>query len=244
MTTEISGNGNHKPFRPKRLSTDEIREGCLYLSNGDANESRICVVNEELRQGLDTLTAIEKSVTFFGSARFAPEHEFYQKAKRIAGRVVSELGYAVVSGGGPGIMGGANEGAFDAKGQSIGLTIRLPMEQKSSPFLTTEIPFYFFFTRKVALAYSAETYLFFPGGFGTFDELFEILTLVQTNKIAKVPILLVGKDFWGPLDEYLKTMMVERYETVDPGDTSLYTITDDEDEIIKTIKEAPIRTKD
>src|SRR5690348_14398031 len=103
MTTNGNGNGNGKPFRPKRLTTDEIREGCLYLHQGDENESRICVVNEELRQGLDTLAQYEKSVTFFGSARIPSDDPYYQKARRISQRIVKELGYAVAAGGGPGI---------------------------------------------------------------------------------------------------------------------------------------------
>lgn len=231
-------------YRPRHLTTDDIRNGCLYLHQDDDNESRICVVNEELRQGLDILTSIEKSVTFFGSARLAPETEYYQKAERIAKRVVQELGYAVVSGGGPGIMEAANRGAFEAHGTSLGLTIKLPMEQKTSPYVTTEVPFYFFFTRKVALAYSAETYLFFPGGYGTMDEFFEILTLVQTNKVAKVPIVLVGKEFWEPLVRYCKEMLLDTYATIDAQDLDLFTVTDDEDVILDIIKQAPIRTKD
>ncbi len=235
---------NRDLYRPRHLTTDDIREGCLYLHQGNDNESRICVVNEELRQGLDILTAIEKSVTFFGSARLPTDHPYYQKAQRLAHRVVSDLAYAVVSGGGPGIMAAANQGAFEAHGTSIGLTIKLPMEQVTSPYVTTEVPFYFFFTRKVALAYSAEAYLFFPGGFGTMDEFFEILTLVQTNKIASVPIVLVGEEFWKPLDAYMRSMFLEKYQTIDPQDMNLYTITDDEDVIMDIIKKAPIRTKD
>lgn len=242
MTT--NGNGNGKPFRPKRLTTDEIREGCLYLHQGDENEARICVVNEELRQGLDTLAQFEKSVTFFGSARTSPDDEYYQKARRISQRIVKELGYAVVAGGGPGIMGAANEGAFSAGGQSIGLTIKLPQEQQSNPFLTVEVPFYFFFTRKVALVYSSETYLYFPGGFGTLDEFGEVLTLVQTNKIAKVPMILVGVDFWQPLFDFFKKTMLEKYGTISQEDLDLFTITDDEDLILDIIKKAPIRQKD
>jgi len=244
MTTNGNGTNGDKPFRPKRLTTDEIREGCLYLHEGDENETRICVVNEELRQGLDTLMQFEKSVTFFGSARTSPDDPYYKKADRVAARIVKELGYAVAAGGGPGIMGAANQGAFNAGGQSIGITIKLPMEQKSNPYLTVEVPFYFFFTRKVALAYSAEAYLYFPGGFGTLDEFGEILTLVQTNKIAKVPMILVGVEFWQPLVDFFKTMMLEKYKTISPEDLDLFTITDDEDLILDIIKKAPIRQKD
>jgi uncharacterized protein (TIGR00730 family) len=231
-------------YRPKKLTIDDIREGCIALTNGDEAETRVCVVNEELRQGMDFMVKYPLSVTMFGSARLKPDHVYYQKAERIANRIVRELSYAVASGGGPGIMEAANKGAFEAKGNSLGLTIKLPMEQVTNPYATDSADFYFFFTRKVMLAYSAEAYLFFPGGFGTVDEFSEILTLVQTNKIARVPMILVGEAFWRPLDDWFKAQMEDSNMMISPGDRDLYTITDDEDLILKIIKEAPIRLKD
>lgn len=231
-------------FRPKKLTIDDIREGCIALTHGNTIETRVCVVNEELRQGMDFMVRYPLSVTIFGSARLAPDHEYYQKAARISRRIVEELSYAVATGGGPGIMEGGNKGAFEAKGNSLGLTIKLPMEQSLNPYMTDHADFYFFFTRKVSLAYSAEAYLFFPGGFGTIDEMSEILTLVQTNKIAKVPIILVGEAFWKPLDAWFKSIMEDEYKTIGAGDRDLYIITDDEDLILETIKKAPIRLKD
>ena len=146
----------------------------------------------------------------------------------------------VVTGGGPGIMEAANKGAFEAKGKSLGLTIKLPQEQTTNPYITNEVSFNYFFSRKVCLSFSAEAYLFFPGGFGTLDELFEILTLVQTRKIEKVPIILVGNDYWTALDAFIKEHLLSK-EMIDSEDITLYSISENEDEIIEIIRNAPVR---
>jgi uncharacterized protein (TIGR00730 family) len=233
-----------KPLRPKRLTIEEIKNGCVYITNGDETETRICVINEEFRQGFEQVKAHKdhnKSVTFWGSARLPEHHEDYQRALRLSRRIAGELGYSIATGGGPGIMEAGNRGAYEMGKPSLGLTIRLPMEQTTNKYVTEEIPFYFFFSRKVLMAYSAEAYLYFPGGFGTLDELFEILTLVQTEKISKVPIILVGKSFWEPLDKFIKETLLKQFETISPEDLNLYKITDDEDEIVEIVKNAPIR---
>lgn len=234
-----------QPFRPKKLSVEDIRSGCLRLSDGDGVETQVCVAAEELRQGLDIISAIEKSVTFFGSARTPEDDEYYQKAQRL-GKRVAELGYAVVTGGGPGIMEAANRGASEVPGaKSIGMTITLPFEQKTSPYVNEEIPFYYFFTRKVGLTYSSEAYLGFPGGFGTMDEIFEVLTLIQTQKIESIPVILIGgKDFWQPLVHFIDEILKKEFKTISEEDTQLYVVTDDEDEIIDIIKRAHIRRGD
>ncbi|MEZ4103240.1 MAG: TIGR00730 family Rossman fold protein [Candidatus Paceibacterota bacterium] len=233
-----------KPLRPKRLSIDEIKSGCIYLTKGDETETRICVVNEEFRQGFEMVKAHKdngKSATFWGSARLKEDHEDYQRAWRLSKRISGELGYSIVTGGGPGIMEAGNRGAYEMGKPSLGLTIKLPMEQYTNKYVTEEIPFYFFFTRKVLMAYSAEAYLYFPGGFGTLDELFEILTLVQTGKISKVPIILVGRKFWEPLQGFIDNTLLKEFETISPEDLNLYTITDDEDEIVEIVRNAPMR---
>lgn len=230
-----------KIYRPRKLTPQEIQEGCIKLSNGDKTESRICVINEEFRQGIDFMTKFSKSVSFFGSARTTPGDEHYEQARSLAARVVTELDYAVVTGGGPGIMEAGSRGAHEAGGISIGLTIQLPMEQTSNPYLTHELGFYYFFTRKVTLAYAAEAYVYFPGGFGTLDELFEILTLVQTEKIDPVPVILMGEDYWRPLEAYIKKVLLEDHQTISPEDMDLFTITDDEDIAMEIIKNAPIK---
>ena len=234
----------NKPLRPKRLSIEEIKNGCVYVTNGDETETRICVINEEFRQGFDIIKSHKdhnKSVTFWGSARLTEDHEDYQRALRLSRRIAGELGYTIATGGGPGIMEAGNRGAYEMGKPSLGLTIRLPMEQTTNKYVTDEIPFYFFFSRKVLMAYSAEAYLYFPGGYGTLDELFEILTLVQTEKISKVPIILVGKSFWEPLDKFIRQTLLAEFKTISREDLDLYTITDDEDQIIEIVKNAPLR---
>jgi len=233
-----------KPIRPKRLTIEEIKSGCVYITNGDETETEICVINEEFRQGFDMVKAHKdhnKSVTFWGSARLPEDHEDYLRALSLSRRIAGELGYIITTGGGPGIMEAGNRGAYEMGKPSLGLTIRLPMEQSTNKYVTDEIPFYFFFSRKVLMAYSAEAYLYFAGGFGTFDELFEILTLIQTGKINKVPVILVGKKFWEPVDKFIKETMLNNYKTISPIDLDLYTVTDDEDEIMRILRGAPMR---
>jgi len=197
---------------------------------------------EELIKGFAFINTYQKSVTFFGSARFDENHPSYQKAREIARRISHE-GFAVVTGGGPGIMEAANRGALEGDGEknSLGICIKLPKEQNTNPYVRSSISLNFFFTRKVILTFSAEAYIYFPGGFGTLDEFFEIVTLVQTNKIEKVPIILVGNDYWKPFDEFMKKMLCEKYNVINEDDTDLYVITEDEEEIIEIIKNAPLR---
>lgn len=230
----------HRPFRPKELTTDDIRAGCVKLYGADSVETEICVSDEELRQGLDFVENLNRSITIFGSARTPEGNKYYEKARRIAYRAVTECQNAVITGGGPGIMEASNRGAYEANGQSIGMQIILPHEQVTNPYVTKMIPFYFFYNRKTVMRYSSEVYLFFPGGFGTLDELMESLTLVQTKKIANVPLILVGKEYWNMFDEFIKKDL-DKEHMIDESDPSLYHITDDEDEIIEIIKKAEKR---
>ncbi len=230
-------------FRPKKLTIEEIREGCIYANKGDEKEVRICAMDEEFRQGMDAIKETGRAVTFFGSARTSITDPYYEKARRIAERIAKETSFAVITGGGPGIMGAGNEGAYKAGGESLGFTIKLPMEQTSNPFLTHEVPFYYFFTRKVSMTFAADAFLVFPGGFGTIDEVSEILTLVQTGKMEKMPIILVGAEFWTPLVEFFRKTMLEQHKTISPEDMNLFIVTDDEELIMKIIKEAPEREK-
>lgn len=213
------------------ISLPEIRE---------ASKERVYEISREFTEGFKFLEQFPRSVTFFGSARFTEDHPDYVKARRIASRIVKDLDYAVISGGGPGIMEAANRGARDAGGKSIGLTIRLPHEQVMNAYLTDHIDFYYFFSRKVCLAYSAEAFLYFPGGYGTMDEFFEIITLLQTRKIPQLPIILVGSDYWNKVLAYMKDNLIG-HSTIDQNDLQLFTIVDDEDEIIDIIKNAPVR---
>lgn len=229
--------------RKNILNTAEIKEGCIKISAGDNKEAQVCVAQEELRQGIDIVEQYEKSVTFYGSARLKENHVDYKKAQDLA-KKISELGYIVLSGGGPGIMEAANRGAKDANGKSVGLTIKLPTEQRTNGYVNEEIPFYFFFTRRVVMSYTAKACLFFPGGFGTFDEFFEMITMKQTGKIKDVPLILVGSEFWKPLDNLIKETLLNKYNTISEEDINLYTITDDETDILNIIKNSKIKDGD
>ena len=227
----------------KKINVPDVTLPQNPLTKGEiehASKLRISRISREFSRGFKFIKRYPKSVTFFGSARFKEGSEHYQKARSIAEKL-SKLGYAVVTGGGPGIMQAGNHGAYDAGGKSIGLNIRLPDEQVVNPYVKDSIDFYYFFSRKVTLSFSAEAYLYFPGGFGTLDEFFEILTLVQTHKITKVPIILVGSDFWNPLNEFIKKHLLDEHKAISPEDMDLYKIVDSEEEIIEIVKNAPIR---
>ena len=237
---------SEKENRPKKivnLPETELHIKPLTLIELEENSKRrTSQVTEELTKGFAFINSYPRSVTFFGSARFKEDHPYYKKAQKISKRVFDE-GFAVVTGGGPGIMEAANRGAVngDTKNRSLGICIELPNEQRTNPYVTRSIDFKFFFTRKVILTFSAEAYIYFPGGFGTLDEFFEIVTLIQTNKIERVPIVLVGNEFWKPLDEFIKKILYEKYDTINEKDMDLYTITEDGDEILEIIKNAPLR---
>lgn len=213
------------------LSAEEIKK---------EEEKSLELINKELKSGFDFIQKYDKSVTFFGSARFKEDDEHSQEAETLAQKIVKELGYTVITGGGPGIMQAANKGASQAGGASLGLTIKLPHEQVTNPYVKEEVGFYYFFTRKTIMTFAAEAYLFFPGGFGTLDEFFEILTLVQTKKIPPVPIILVGKDFWDPLNDFIKKHVHETHKAVSGDEMRLYSIMEDHDEIITKIKDTPV----
>lgn len=203
-------------------------------------EHRVERIAKEFSDGFAFISNYPKSVSFFGSSRFTPENPHCKKAEHLAGRIARELQYAVITGGSMGIMGAANKGAFEAGGESVGLNIKLPQEQYQNRYTTGVLEFSYFFARKTILSYAAEAYIFFPGGFGTLDELFEIITLVQTHKIRRVPVLLVGKEYWEPLNQFIRTYLFEAHKAVSEHDLDLYRITDEEDEIIETVRKAPI----
>ena len=198
-------------------------------------EERISIINKEFKEGFDFLTKHPSSVTIFGSAKFTEENFYYQKARELAFNIVKETGFSVITGGGPGIMEAANRGAKEAGGNSIGFGITLPKEQKTNEYVTESLDFHYFFSRKVCLSFSAEAFIYFPGGFGTLDEFFEVITLVQTRKLHHLPIFLFGEDYWRPIDSYFKEKLLE-YKTIEKEDRELYTITDDLDSIVEAVK--------
>ena len=217
-----------------------------FLTNRMSEEEKIETVKfkmmtEEFHQGIDIVKKYNPSVTLYGSTRIKEGSPFYERVRKLAYRITKELNYAILSGGGPGIMEAANRGAFEAGGKSIGLTIKLPTEQTANPYLTDEIPFHYFFARQSAMSFSTEVCIFCPGGFGTLNELFEILTLQQTNKIGRIPVILFGSEFWGPIDSMIRENLLNKYQTVSSSDANIYMISDNEDEIIEIIKNSKMR---
>lgn len=212
------------------------RRADMFRELQKETSERITHIQKDFADGFEVINKYNDTVTIFGSARLTPESEHYQKAVDIAG-MLAENGYTVITGGGGGIMEAGNKGAFEAGGNSVGFNIQLPHEQVLNPYTTDEQSFRYFFSRKVMLAFAAEAYLFFPGGFGTLDELFEILTLIQTGKVDHAPIILVGNKFWSSLDAFIKEHLLEDTYTISPGDEKLYTITEDA-QVIKQILDA------
>lgn len=204
----------------------------LTQSNIDQRMERI---STDFKHGFELLKDHPDTVTFFGSARLDQDNQYYQQARELARKIVQELGSTIVTGGGSGIMEAANQGATDADGNSIGMAVELPNEQVTNDYVSQTVDFYYFFSRKVALTFTARAYIYFPGGFGTLDEFFEILTLKQTSKIQPLPVVLVGTEFWSPLLEYIDTELKNKLGTIGTNDTELYTLTDDLDEVIRLI---------
>jgi uncharacterized protein (TIGR00730 family) len=204
-------------------------------------KKREIIANSEFKKGYDLIQKYPRSVSILGSARFLEDNKYYKQARRLAERISKELKYAVVTGGGPGIMEAASRGAKEAGGVAIGFNIKFDREQTANEYLTEYVNFEYFFSRKTLLYFSAESYVYFPGGFGTMDEFFEIVTLVQTRKIPKVPVILVGREFWTPLLELIKQKLFVENSTIDEVDMSIYQIVDDENEIIEIIRNAPYR---
>lgn len=207
----------------------------LLDSNGDAIESwRVFRIMSEFVGGFELLRKYGLAATFFGSARFQPGDPYYKASEELAAKLAKK-GFSIITGGGPGIMEAANVGAFKVGGKSVGLNIQLPMEQKLNPYVTESENFDFFFSRKVMLSFASEVYVYFPGGFGTMDEFFEIVTLIQTRKIENIPIVLVGKDFWSPLLAYFENTLLKKYKTISKEDLALFHMVDDVDEAFKYI---------
>ena len=247
MSTDPSSQEIHKPEldnpnKPvKNLPESELPIKPLTIEEiEEAAKKRVSRIDKEFAEGFAFIKNKEKSISMFGSTRAAPDSAHYQQAYRLAKRF-AELGYTVLTGGGPGIMEAANKGAFEGKGHSLGLGIKLAHAQATNPYLTDKVEFYYFFTRKVMLSFAAEAYIFFPGGFGTLDEFFEIVTLVQTNKIQRVPIICVGEDYWKPLQNFVYEQIYQKHNAILKDEMNLYTITDNEDEIVEIVKKVPIR---
>ncbi len=190
----------------------------------------------EFVNGYEKLSRIGPCVSIFGSARTKPEDEYYQLAESIA-KKLSDNGYGVITGGGPGIMEAGNKGAHNAGGTSVGLNIELPFEQHDNPYIDSDksIDFDYFFVRKVMFVKYSQGFIVMPGGFGTLDELFEAITLIQTHKIGKFPIILVGKKFWSGLVDWIKETLLDSYQNISKEDIGLINIVDTDDEVIEIL---------
>jgi len=202
---------------------------------------RVFRIISEFVEGFQFLFDFKKTVTFFGSARLAPNNHWYQEAEKL-GQLLAKAGFTVITGGGPGIMEAANKGAAEKGGESVGINIQLAQEQRINLYVTKSAAFHYFFTRKVMLSYSAWAYVFFPGGYGTLDEFFELITLVQTKKIdSQIPLVIVGREFWGGLLGWIDEVVYQKLQGIDKEDMEIYKLVDSAEEAFEIVRKAKER---
>lgn len=199
-------------------------------------KQRMDRIDHDFRQAFNLLKGHTSTVSFFGSSVIPDTSEYYKHAQELARKVVEQLDLTVVSGAGPGIMEAANRGAYEAKKRnSVGMAIQLPHEQDTNHYVSQSANFYYFFSRKMALTFTARAYIFFPGGYGTLDELFEILTLKKNGKIPPIPIILFESEFWKPLHAYLEHTVYQKTHAITEADMGLYVISDDQEEVLNIL---------
>lgn len=203
---------------------------------------RIFRIMAEFIEGFQMIADIKKSVSVFGSTRLKPNNPHYQEAEKLS-RLLAKKGFAIVTGGGPGIMEAANKGAFEVGTDSIGFNIQLPTKQRINKYVTKAMGFYYFFTRKVMLSGAARAYIYFPGGFGTLDEFFEMTMLIQTKKMKKIPIILMGREYWEPLLQWIASSVYGRHRAVNKEDMKIYTLVDSAEEAVKIVMKAKPRNQ-
>lgn len=228
-------------YESKHITAEDIKNGSITLNAIEGEETKLFMIQDEFRAGMDMVKNLPLAVTFYGSARIKEDNPEYIKAYKLSYRIAKELKYIIITGGGPGIMEAANKGAKEAGVESIGLTIKLPHEQDTNPYVTKETSFHFFFARQVCMSYTTEACIFCAGGFGTLNELFEVLTIQQTGKVGRFPIILYGVEFWTPLQNIIEQFLQDKYSLINTQDESIYVITDDEDEILDIIKKSKNR---
>ena len=198
-------------------------------ASDEANSKRVQRIVNEFEKGFDFISNYRLAATIFGSSRCNMKDRIYEKATELSYKL-SKSGFAILTGGGGGIMEAGNKGAFEAGGDSVGLTIDLPDEEARNKYVKDALAFKYFFIRKVMLSFASDVYIFFPGGFGTLDEFFEIITLIKTNKIKHIPVVLVGKDFWEPILNMIENSLYKKYHTISKEDMDIYHLVDDVDE--------------
>ncbi len=218
--------------------TEEQKERKNWTKIQAEGSWRIFRIMSEFVDAFEKMDQIGPCVSIYGSARTKPEDQYYKMGEDIARRMVNE-GYGIITGGGPGIMEAGNKGAQEAGGKSVGLNIVLPFEQYANPYVDMDklINFRYFFIRKVMFVKYAQAFILLPGGFGTLDELFESITLIQTKKVDRVPVILMGVEFWKGLLDWIKDVMLDRHQNISPDDMDLFTVTDDMDVVAKTIND-------
>ena len=224
------------PRRPATLDQELLEADSPAIVSTQAESARLARVERELAGGFSALAGLGPAVSVFGSARTPPQHARYGQAREI-GRRLGEAGLAVITGGGPGLMEAANRGAAEAGARSVGLRIELPFEQGMNPYVNLPLDFHYFFARKVMFVRYASGFVVLPGGFGTLDELFEALLLIQTEKVNDFPVLLIGSDYWSGLVSWLRDP-VAREGGISPSDLDLFEVTDDCERAVELVVEA------
>ena len=214
---------------PRTLDEEIIAAEEAAVRSTLTDEDRIERISDELRNGFEALAHVGAAASFFGSARTQPDDPDYKLACEVA-RTVGESGMGVITGGGPGLMEAANRGAREAGALSVGLTIELPFEEARNPYCDIAVQFHYFFTRKIMFVRYASGFVVFPGGYGTMDEFWEALTLIQTEKIVEFPVVLVGKDYWRGMIDWMSDRMLGE-NNISPDDLDLLTVTDDPEEV-------------
>lgn len=240
LVNELTGANLHmmEPIELIPTKHGPLAESFVHseLETGDYRDTwRVFRIIAEMVEGYQFLGSFKNEITIFGSARTTEDSKYYEEARKL-GFLLGKNKYTTITGGGPGIMEAANRGAYEAGGESVGLNIQLPFEQRINPYVKKSIAFFYFITRKVMLTSPSQAYVFFPGGFGTLDEFFEIVDMMELGFIPKIPIILVGSDYWQPLFAFLKENSVEKIHALEKKDLDICTIVDSADEAFEIIK--------
>jgi uncharacterized protein (TIGR00730 family) len=229
----MAENKNENTPAPVVTQDEQLLETPRYDEFTHTDTWRVFRIMGEFVEGFDELATITRGVSIFGSARTQPDNPQYKAAQETAG-LLARAGYAVITGGGPGIMEAANRGAFEAGGLSIGCNIELPFEQKPNPYLTRSLTFKYFFVRKTMFVKYSTAFIIFPGGFGTLDELFEALTLIQTRKIKNFPVILFGSAYWKGMVEWVRELMLSEGK-IGEADLRMLNLTDSPEEVVEIV---------
>src|SRR5438067_9340860 len=220
---------NRRSMPLSRIQNDPRQQ----LSAGDKESWRIFRIMAEFVEGFEVMGPIGRAVSMFGSARSRPQSKYYKAAEETS-RLLAKAGFAVITGGGPGIMEAGNKGAYEAGGESIGLNITLPQEQEANKYQTISLDFHYFYARKVMFVKYASAFICFPGGYGTLDEFFETITLVQTMKVEAFPIILYGSEFWSGLVRWMSEQLIPKF--IDPEDIDIFRVVDQPEEVVRLVK--------